>query len=221
MCTKAEVYTELLAISNLPASPITTANLPQVVEQYHNDLQDIGGQLLTAAVTHYRTSANPFFPSSGQIREKATELQLLAMGIPTAAEAWAQVQRAYQYQEPVFCDEGMRMRTELEGTPADYWQLLNQYGDHVDACGICDKGGFTERYAHPAVASVVEKLGGRDMILTDNEVADRAKFFESYNAIVKRETLRASLPVQARQFVETKQLETMQATKLLSERLTK
>ena len=64
-------------------------------------------------------------------------------------------------------------------------------------------------------------LGGRDMLLTDNETADRAKFFESYNAIVKRETIKASLPVAARQFVETKQLETMRATKLLAERLEK
>ena len=219
MSTKNTVSELLLSIAHLPNSPFNGANVSQIVEMYYHDLQDIDDELLSAAVVHYRTGATPFFPSSGQIREKATELQLLAMGIPTAAEAWAQVQNAWQYREAVFCEAGAHIRNSyLENQTVGE---LREYDRHLLNCPVCDVGGFAERYDHPAVANVVKLLGGRDMLLTDNEPADRAKFFEAYNAIVKRETLKASLPTVARQFVETKQLEARQATKLLAERLSK
>lgn len=221
MSSKSDVTIALMQLRSLANSPITDGNVAQIVENYFNDLQDIAPDLLAAAVQQYRASANAFFPSSGQLRDKATELQLLAMNVPTAAEAWAQVQRAYQYQEPVYCEEGAGLRNQCEADAANYFSHLFSYSRHIEQCTICTKGGYSERYDHPAVARVVELLGGRDMLMTDNEVADRAKFFESYNAIVKRETLKFSLPTQAREYVQTKQLEASNATKLLAERLSK
>ena len=220
MSSKSDVTIALMQLRSLANSPITDGNVAQIVENYFDDLQDIAPDLLAAAVQQYRASANAFFPSSGQLRDKATELQLLAMSVPTAAEAWAQVQKAYQYQEPVSCEEGARLRSATQAT-GNYWVALGIYANHLDTCTICTKGGYSERYDHPAVARVVELLGGRDMLMTENEVADRAKFFESYNAIVKRETLKFSLPTQAREYVQTKQLEAGNATKLLAERLSK
>lgn len=222
MSSKSDVTIALMQLRSLANSPITDWNVAQIVENYFNDLQDIAPDLLAAAVQQYRASANAFFPSSGQLRDKATELQLLAMNVPTAAEAWAQVQRAYRYQEPVSCEKGARLRRDCEtATHFEYMSSIVNYKSHLEQCTICKKGGYSERYDHPAVARVVELLGGRDMLMTENEVADRAKFFESYNAIVKRETLKFSLPTQAREYVETKQLEASNATKLLAERLSK
>lgn len=221
MANKQDIHDALMKLKSLASSPITSENVAQIVELYYSDLQDLSAELLAAAVQQYRASSNAFFPSSGQLRDKATELQMLTMGVPTAAEAWAQVQRAYQYREAVYCDEGALLRSQCETDPQNYFAHLLGYSRHLDNCSVCEKGGFAEYYDHPAVENVVKLLGGREMLMTDNEVADRAKFFESYNAIIKRETMKAALPTQAREYVETRQIGSEKSVKLLAERLSK
>ena len=130
MATKEQISKLLMEIRHLANSPISGSNVAQIVDIYHSDLHDIDTDLLNAAIVHYRTGASPFFPSSGQIREKATELQLLAMGIPTAAEAWAQVQNAWQYREAVFCETGANIRNSyLENQTVGE---LREYDKHMN-----------------------------------------------------------------------------------------
>jgi len=75
----------------------------------------------------------------------------------------------------------------------------------MDTCEICTLGGLKEVYSHPVVAETVKVLGGRDVIITDNPTADRARFIDAYREIVARErTKNAMLPV-VREYVQDKQ----------------
>lgn len=192
MANKSELTTILSSMRSLPMSPFTDPDsVDVVINQYVDDLGDIEYPILKAAAQHYRTSANPFFPTSGQLREKATDLLLLSMGVPTAAEAWANVLDAEQYKPREYCQTGYDMRESYNSTNGN----LVAYIRHESECEICGKvGGFVEVYQHPVVSRVVQMLGGRKNLLTDNLAADRSQFIRAYNEIVTRETKKMSLP---------------------------
>lgn len=195
MTTKKDIALILKDLQHLPNSPIHDMNIDRIVEQYHVDLGDLPGDVLTAAAIHYRTSPNPFFPTSGQLREKATDLMLLSMGVPTAAEAWAQVLTAIRLVDSVHCESGYELWKATDGKAnGEYWAAIFAYRQHLDTCQECAQGGFREVYSHPVVANVVKRLGGRDQILTDNLTADRAQFIRAYTEIVAQETKKAALP---------------------------
>lgn len=202
MATKSDVLNLLLEIQHLPKSPITQENTEQIVDMYTADLQDIPADVLAAAGVHYRTSPNPFFPSTGQLREKATELLLLAMNIPSASEAWNQVMTAVRFVDSVWCADGASLYSAIDGKQGrEYWDALFAYKQHSETCEKCERGGFREVYSHPIVERIVRSMGGRDRILTDNLTADRSQFIKAYAEIAAREVTRATLPDTVRQTV--------------------
>lgn len=194
MATIATITRILTELQHLPNCPITDMNIERIVEQYAVDLADIPDDILGAATIHYRTGGNQFFPTSGQLREKATDMYLTAMNVPTPHQAWAQVLSAPRIKQTALCDEGERLFREGERqTGGAYWAALKAYGDHKDSCDECQSGGYQEVYDHPVVAQVVAMLGGRDRILTDNLAADRAQFLKGYADIVMRQTKLATM----------------------------
>jgi hypothetical protein len=202
MANKDDVTRALLGLQHLANSPIKDTNVSKIVAQYQADLEDLPADILHAAVVHYRTSPSPFFPTSGQLREKATELLLLAMDVPTAAQAWAQVLEAPRL-ESVVCNIGNLLYQAVDtASPDDYWTLVMEYKLHCDKCDTCKTGVTYEHYDHPIVARVVKKLGGRERILTDNLPADRAQFIRAYMDIVMRETKKATMPKQLKNAVD-------------------
>lgn len=200
MATKLEISKSLNTMRHLPKSPITDMNVAEIVEQYHYDLCDVQSDILDAAVVHYRTSANPYFPTSGQLREKAMDLILLAMGVPTAGEAWVQVNNSLVHRETVVCEIGDRLRKDAE-SGIGYWSAVFALRDHENKCPLCQPGGIVEQYSHPVVARIVDRLGGRDRILTGEAVADRSQFIRAYNEIVVSETKKMSLPTQVKETI--------------------
>lgn len=206
MADERDITRALLELQHLPNSPITDQNVRQVSQQYEADLGDIPAEILQAAVFSYRTSGNPFFPTSGQLREKATELLLISMDIPTASMAWSQVLAAPRIKQTMLCDDGERLfriaEREIGGA---YWIALERYSTHKDACAECQSGGYQEVYEHPLVARVVEMLGGRDRILTDNLTADRSQFIRAYTEIVMRETKLATMAPAVKETVQALQ----------------
>jgi hypothetical protein len=209
MATRDEIIEILNMLKRLPGSPITGATVDDVKRSINDVLplflavlEDLPVEMVRTATVQYCSEGNPFFPMPGVIRDKAMELQLLALGIPTPAEAWGMVLNARQYIPGTFCEAGAALRRDVEGNPPDYWQALNDYGDHMNACTVCDKGGFQDVYGHAAVEETVKLLGGRDVVLTENEVADRARFIEAYREIVKRERTKYSMIPRVRQFIE-------------------
>ena len=201
MATTQIIARVLIDMQYLANSPVTPGNTHTLVENYSKDLSDIPPELLEAAATHYRTTET-FFPQSGALRQKALELMTAAMRIPTAAEAWGYVMSAPRYLSAVDCEEGNRLRKEIDGKiGGEYWTALRNHDIHFDACGICSRGGYTEDFKHPAVAETVRLLGGRDRLLTDQPTSDRARFIEAYNQIVNRETKQAIMHTDVKEFV--------------------
>lgn len=197
--TITRILTEL---QHLPNSPINDANVGRIIEQYTCDLEDIPDDILAAAAIYYRTGTNQFFPTSGQLREKATDIYLTAMDVPTPHQAWAQVLVAPRIRQAELCAEGERLFIAAEkATGAGYWDALGAYGQHKDTCEECMAGGYAEVYDHPVVAQVVQMLGGRDRILTDNLPADRAQFLKGYADIVMRQTKLATMAAPVKETV--------------------
>ena len=201
---KNEVLEIVNRIKYLPNSPITNKQiLDEIVETFFLLLEDLPADMVKAATVQYLSEGNPFFPSNpGVLRDKAMDLQMLAMGIPSPAEAWGMVLTSTEYIPPVFCEIGAPLRDATMTSASNYWQAIKAYDAHMETCTICNLGGFRENYKHSAVAETVKLLGGRDVILTDNPVADRARFIEAYKEIVAREKkVMGMTPVVAR-FVE-------------------
>jgi hypothetical protein len=82
----------------------------------------------------------------------------------------------------------------------------------MKACSVCTEGGYRELYASPAVAECVKMLGGRDMLLTDNPTADRARFIEAYREIVARERKKAGMLPQVRAYIDAHKVPELPAT---------
>jgi hypothetical protein len=204
MATKAEVLDVVLLMKRLPNSPVTDKqSLDETVALFLAVLGDLPVDMVKAATIQYCSEGNPFFPTPGVLRDKAMELQLLALGIPSPAEAWGMVLTAYKYFEMRLCDEGHRTREAAANAKGEeYNRALRDYSMHMDRCESCDLGGYREAYDHPAVAETVKLLGGRDVILTDNPVADRARFIEAYREVIARERMKMAMTPKVAEFVE-------------------
>jgi hypothetical protein len=186
--------------ANLKAHSIAEATLGESIDAYHSVLADLEPETLEAAVTHYVSSAT-FFPTPGDIRKSALELKLLSLGVPTASEAWAQVQKATRYRDSTFCKEGIELAEAIDQTEG-YWSSIDAYSNHVESCELCIPGGPTEEYDHPTVKEAVVLMGGLSRVLTGNETSDRARFQKGYNEIIERETVLYGMPSPVRAYLK-------------------
>ena len=185
-------------------------------------LADLPIETVEAAVEQY-LSVETFFPAPGKLRETAMDLQMLALGIPTPAEAWGMVISANLIQEARFCETGARLRDNAMNPNGGYGKVLRDYSLHVDECSICDAGGYRETYAHPAVTETVKLLGGREAILTDNPAADRARFSDAYREVIARERMKTAMLPEVKEYVREKraQLDAGAQIKQLTKGMTK
>lgn len=222
MATLKEIYAIVKLIKDLPNSPIGNGDsLDATVNLFHKILKDLPCDMVQAATVQYLSESNPFFPTPGTLREKAMDLQLLAMGIPTAGEAWGMVLAANHPADPVFCEEGATLRDAVSGSES-YWLALREYSKHLDDCRVCDLGGYREKYGHPAVAEAVRCLGGREAILTDNPVSDRARFIDAYREVIAREKMKMGMTPAVAEFVENNRpVLVAESVKQLSEKLSR
>ena len=188
MANKSDINKILTVMYVLPNCPIGMDNIELMIEAYHMVLKDLPGEELQAAAVHY-LSRGTFFPTPGQLRQTVMDLRLSASGIPTAAEAWAEVLGALHYIDAHYCPEGQRMRdmaleAEKAYDGAGYIRGLKQYSAHTRTCTECRGARTEEVYPHPAVEQTVRRLGGREALFTDNAAADRARFIEAYEIII-------------------------------------
>ena len=204
MTTIIEISRLILPMKYYPNSPITDINVEVVIGSFFETLNDLSFETVEAAVRQYQ-STETFFPTPGKLREIAMDLQMLAMGVPTASEAWGMVLTAEKHVPSVWCEVGAELRSLcLES----YSTHSSKYNIHMRDCEICKngQGGLREVYAHPAVEETVKILGGRDIIITDNPTADRARFIDAYREIVARERRKAAMTPEVKAYVtETRQ----------------
>ncbi len=188
MANKSDINKLLTVMYALPNCPIGIDNIELMIEAYHMVLKDLPGEELQAATMHY-LSTGTFFPTPGQLRRTVMDLRLSASGIPTAAEAWADVGHALHYIDAHYCPEGQRIREMAMDANdvhdgAGYMRALNQYSAHTRICTECQGARTEEVYCHPVVEQTVRRLGGREALFTDNAAADRARFIEAYETII-------------------------------------
>lgn len=209
MATRKEIFTIVNKIKFLPNSPVTEKNVGDVVEMFFVILKDIPYQALESAALQYLSEEKPYFPMPGALRTKVLDLQLLALQIPTAAEAWGMVLNGTGMVPAEFCEVGAALRDACNDAE-HYGQAIDAAKKHDRECEICNNGGsdevrnyggFREAYEHPVVTETVRLLGGRDAILTDNRVADRARFIEAFNEVLARERMKIGMMPEVREYV--------------------
>jgi hypothetical protein len=221
MATRNEIIEVLNLVKSLPNCPMKDAeSIKNTVDLFVAVLEDLPVEMVRTATVQYCSEGNPFFPMPGVIRDKAMELQLLALGIPTPAEAWGMVLKAIQYTPREYCETGMSLRENYDSKNGQ----LVAYMRHLDECGICGRGGFTENYGHAAVEETVKLIGGRDAIFTDNLTADRARFSDAYREIIAKERMKLAMLPSVAAYIETVkpvQIGAGTQVKQLAERLSK
>lgn len=215
MANRTQITRAILTMQYLPNSPITERNVESVVDTFEMVLSDLPAETVEAATRQY-LSTETFFPTPGRLREIAMDLQMLAIGLPTPAEAWGMVLGATKYIEKVLCERGYELYKTACNSKENYIADLRSYSMHFDACDICTEGGFVEDYGHSAVAETVRLLGGREVILTDNPTADRARFIDAYREVVSRERTKSAMLPAVKNYVQSKALPMGQAIKQLT-----
>lgn len=221
MPSRLDITRIILKMQYLPNSPITDANVNSVMDTFEDVLADLPVEIIDAAARQYMSTAI-FFPTPGKLRETAMDLQILAFGLPTPAEAWGLVITAEKYFEKQLCQGGAELY-EKACSGANYKENLLAYDKHMQECSVCDNGGFREDYGNPVVAETVRLLGGRDVILTENPTADRARFIEAYREVVSRERTKAAMPPEVKEYIEERRNRMLDAgshIKMLSDKWT-
>lgn len=207
MATRDEILNIIASMLTLPNAPkVTLENREAFMDAYYVQLEDIDIRMLNAAAAKYQTDET-FFPVPGALRRKSVEIMLMASGIPTPMEAWAQVLNATKIRrERIRCPEGDRLE-EIAGKEATgaYFLRLREAREHVESCPICQDAGGLETYGHPFVERTVQLMGGRDAILTDNVVSDRSQFLRYYQERLDREVDKLSQTPEVREMVAEQQ----------------
>ena len=228
MCSKEDIKKSLASLMRLKGHDIKSDNIGATVDYFFSILGDMPAEVLDAATLHYLSTAT-WFPTPGNLRESAISLQMLALGVPEPAEAWAEVISPVVGIVSCLCEEEIRLQENCEGKlGGEYGKAVRLYGEHRDNCELCVSGGFKKIYSHPAIAQTVERLGGRDAIMTTTsmEAADRARFLDAYKAIIAKERVLAGMPQKVRGFVEARNQEligsgAMKQIGMLSERMSR
>lgn len=157
MATREDVL-EVMAI--LSAAYPNFQLTPETVQVYRRMLDDIDGEVLRAAATScIRTSK--WFPTVAELVAAATEIMANTLALPTAAEAWGQVERRMRLPERLYHD-GRHLRPK---------PLLPIIEDMVTALGgwsalrrsenmVADRARFLEGY-NAMVAREVKRMAER------------------------------------------------------------
>lgn len=145
-----------------------------VMKVWFEILKDLDTNLLQAAALEYMSSPAAFPPTPGQVRGKAIELMKRGNKVPSAAEAWAEIQSA-----PI---DGQTKTPEINlGADKDTYPWIILVKDY--------------QFSHPLVDKVARNLGWPHKFWTDNLVSDRSKFMRYYEDELARATVEAtSLP---------------------------
>lgn len=141
-------------------------------EAYFTILGDLPYDALEAGAKAYISRDNAFFPSAGQWRKEAADIMVGRLKIPSAYEAWENV------------------NSEM--------RRCGNYYDYRDCKGPDGKLLETKRpeYIHVLVQRAVEIMGYRELYMSENVMADRAHFFKVYESLLSRAVEEATqLPV--------------------------
>lgn len=133
-------------------------------EVYYQDLKDIPADELMIAAQHCRAQAGrAFAPSTGEIRGAVMEIRRKAMNVPSAFDAWEELQ------------------TQIRLNGGDFGRPV---------------------WSSPLVERVVRQLGFRNLCLSENPTADRARFIQAYEQLEARALQEEMLIPEVRGYIE-------------------
>lgn len=151
------------------------------------------GQFLAGALAAAGEPNRRFAPSVGEVLGKITELQAQAAKIPSAVQAWAQINVRPHWQV-VRCAEAQGLMAAYNKPGAKVRQVMMAYDTHLKNCAICSEG-VIEPVVHPLAAQVARQLGWPERFPGENTEADRAHFMRAYeNALRSALQQEAQIP---------------------------
>ena len=161
-----------------------------------------GDELQAAAAACVTESGRAFAPSVGEVMGAVMRLRAQATGLPSAAEAWEQINRP-RYLRDVLCPGGVALYEDVfmaQNDAAEYNRTLKLYQLHRFNCREC-KQELAHPDIHPAAERVARQFGWPSTFPGDNPEADRAHYIRAYDAEIKRETERQAQPVQVQRYI--------------------
>lgn len=153
-------------------------------EVYFQTLNDIPTDELKAAVLHcISESGRAFAPSVGEIRGAVALLRSYSVNVPSAYQAWQEVQK----------------------------QILENGGDYGRPV-----------WSSRLVEEAVRRMGWRNLRMSEDQTADRARFLQCYEQLVQRATQEEMLLPEVRGYIETNRPELITGEiKMLTDKLRK
>lgn len=79
------------------------------------------------------------------------------------------------------------------------------YAAWFEVCEMMRQGHHTKpKFSHPFIDEIVSKMGWYDLRTSDNQISDRARFIEAYEALAARVVRQYALPETVRKITEYK-----------------
>lgn len=158
-------------------------------EVYFGVLRDVPLELLQSAARECVATLK-WFPKPSEIREQALDLVMIALGIPTPNDAWAEVSRRMRNT----------FRTHMvAGTP--YVELTGMYQVHAQG-HLIPRRPTAEDWSTPLIQRAIDGIGGWAALqMSSNPVSDRAQFLRAYQQYSMRQLKAARLLPETKQAV--------------------
>jgi len=148
---------------------------------YFEVLHDIPLELLQNAARQC-VAILKWFPKAAEIREQALQLVIIALGVPTANDAWAEVCR--RMRNP------FRAR-EIGGTVVV--TITGMY-EEMPAGYLTPRQPTAEDWSSPLIQKTIDGIGGWTALrASDNPVSDRSQFLLAYKTYSMRQVQAARL----------------------------
>jgi hypothetical protein len=142
---------------------------------YYDVLHDIPLDLLQSAARECVATLK-WFPKAAEIREQALQLVMIALGIPTANDAWAEVTRRMQ--------NSFRVR-QVDGKVAV--AITGMY-EQAPAGHLVRRSPNAEDWSTPIIQKAIDGIGGWAALQrSDNPIADRSQFIRAYERYSMRQ----------------------------------
>lgn len=156
---------------------------PETMEVYFMVLEDLPTELVKAAALEYIASPKAFPPTPGEIRAKAIEVEKRINRVPSADEAWREIHDAP-------ADGIVKSHSVNQGENKDVYPWVITMRPY--------------EFSHPMVEMVARNLGWPERFWTSNLASDRARFMDTYNKVLERETRHATSLPQVKEYIEAR-----------------
>lgn len=174
---------ELIAVTQILWPGQADVDREQMILAWRRQLVDVDSVAALSVVDAYSADGERFPPPAGLIRQRA-KLLMSDTGAPTPEDAWQEV-----------CNK---------------INSIGYFATTVDFCHLgracsgpsCDH--HVIRFSHPAIQSVVDSMGWRDLCLSDTQMADRAHFMKFYASAVESMTREVVKPPSMVEYEKTR-----------------